>query len=99
MPLLDKVRAAAAHVAASATHIHINHDRIPAYADTLPIDQLARDYSQSDPYYLAGESGRATFAFVFNAINFGSGYFPHLTKRDGMSGAYTVMTCLKEWFD
>jgi hypothetical protein len=31
-----------------------------------------------------------------NAINFGSGYFPFLAKRPGLSGYLTVAACLKE---
>jgi hypothetical protein len=41
-----------------------------------------------------------TLAFftTLAAVNFGSGYFPHLHKRPGMSGYYTIATSLTERF-
>jgi hypothetical protein len=33
---------------------------------------------------------------TLDAINFGSGYFPHLQKRDGLSGYFTVASSLKD---
>src|SRR5439155_22529432 len=35
----------------------------------------------------------------FNAINFGSGWHPHLTKLHGCSGSVTIMTLLRQRFD
>ncbi|MEZ5167114.1 MAG: hypothetical protein R2695_11730 [Acidimicrobiales bacterium] len=32
-----------------------------------------------------------------DAINFGSGYFPYLRKRPGMSGYHTVASSLRTW--
>jgi hypothetical protein len=44
-----------------------------------------------------GERDR-TLAYVItlDAINFGSGYFPHLRKRPGLSGYFTVASSLKD---
>ena len=36
------------------------------------------------------------FQLTLDAVNFGSGYFPHLRKRPGMSGYFTVASSLKE---
>jgi hypothetical protein len=33
-----------------------------------------------------------------NAVNFGSGYFPHLRKRPGMSGFYTIASSLNDYY-
>jgi hypothetical protein len=35
---------------------------------------------------------------TLDAINFGSGYFPHLRKRPGMSGYFTVATSLTDYY-
>ncbi len=46
-------------------------------------------------------SPRSTLAYVItlDAINFGSGWFPKLRKRDGRSGYFTVAMGLKDRFD
>ena len=44
---------------------------------------------------------QATLAYVvtLDAINFGSGYFPKLTKRAGLSGYFTVAASLKDLYE
>jgi len=44
------------------------------------------------------EETTIAFFTTLAAVNFGSGYFPHLRKRPGMSGYYTVATALTERF-
>jgi hypothetical protein len=54
-----------------------------------------------DPaHHYIGEP-RETVAFILtlDAINFGSGYFPYLKKRQGCSGYLTIATALKEHFE
>jgi len=41
----------------------------------------------------------AAFVLTLDAINFGSGYFPWINKREGMSGYHTVATSLREFVD
>src|SRR5215218_8847036 len=36
------------------------------------------------------------FQLTLDTVNFGSGYFPHVRKRPGMSGYFTVAASLKE---
>jgi hypothetical protein len=38
-------------------------------------------------------------AVTFNAVNFGSGWHPHLTKLPGCSGSVTIMRLLRERFE
>ena len=40
----------------------------------------------------------AAFVVTLNAINFGSGYFPNLVLRPGLSGYLTLAMGLKEHF-
>jgi hypothetical protein len=44
------------------------------------------------------EYDTAAFFVTLNTVNFGSGYFPHLRKRPGMSGFYTVASSLTDHF-
>jgi hypothetical protein len=38
------------------------------------------------------------FFLTLDAVNFGSGYFPHLRKRPGMSGYFTIAASLTDHF-
>jgi len=46
----------------------------------------------------AGTATTVAFVITMNAVNFGSGYFPHLRKRPGLSGYLTLSSRLRERF-
>ena len=96
--LLDQVRAVCKTVAENATHIQIEYERIPAYAASLPLDQIARPEHDPDCHYLGRGDDTAAFFLTLDSINFGSGYFPHLRKHTGKSGYFTVAGCLNAYF-
>jgi hypothetical protein len=92
------IRTAAARVAANARFVRI---------DAAGVAALAREFERmpaADPDFDPGHhrvgDDDATLAFVFtlNAINFGSGWFPFLSKRPGLSGYMTIATSLEEHF-
>ncbi len=96
--LLDRIRDACARVAAHASHIRV---------DAAGIESLARDLARTpappphlDPahHHVGDDDARLAYVVTLDAINFGSGYFPYLAKRPGMSGYFTVATCLREHF-
>lgn len=90
MALVDDIRSACARVAVRATHVRIVEDAIGPYARTLPARAPAPpDLPGGDP------EARAAFSLTLNAINFGSGWFPTLRKRPGMSGFRTVEAGLR----
>jgi hypothetical protein len=97
--LLDQVREAAAATAKSAKFVVIQDDAIETYAASLPL-AAARAPELDRATHFFGEPD-ATLAYVvqLDAINFGSGYFPKLKKRPGLSGYFTVASGLKERFD
>ena len=99
MGLLDDVRAHAAGVAASSRFVRVCTDAIQAYSGSLPVD-MARSPELDPATHYVGET-EATLAYVvtLDAINFGSGYFPRLKKRPGMSGYFTVASSLKDVFE
>jgi hypothetical protein len=98
-PMLDAVRASCARAAGAATLVHIDHERLAAYAFTL-LDP-ARPPDVADPAHVAAGDTVTTVAFVLvlDTVNFGSGWFPVLRKRPGMTGYHTVATALKERHD
>jgi hypothetical protein len=98
MYTLEQVRSACKAVAAQATHVHIIPERIPAYAACL-IPHLT-DKQALDPscHYVGHGEDSVAFIITLGAINFGSGYFPHLCKRPGMSGYFTIAASLTDLF-
>ena len=91
------VRSACARVAERARFVVIDDaalDRFVAAQHDLPAP------SGSDPAHQPFADPATTLAFVvtLDAVNFGSGWFPELRKRPGMSGYFTVATGLREQF-
>jgi hypothetical protein len=97
--LFDRIRTACAEVARRARFVAIDTDGVEALADALAAEPWPDD--DLDPaHHFAGDA-ETTLAFVLllDAINFGSGWFLLLAKRDGMSGYRTVATACKEAFE
>ena len=96
MTILDDVRSTCAAIAGSARFVRIDDDVLPRYAASLPLEMVRAPELDPTTHYL-GES-EATLAYLvsLDAINFGSGYFPHLQKRPGYSGYFTVAASLKD---
>ena len=92
MGVLDEVRAHAAAVAGSARFVSIDVERIAQYAASLPLDQARAAELDPATHYLGEPEATLAYVVTLDAINFGSGYFPHLRKRPGMSGYFTVAT-------
>ncbi|MGY6501551.1 MAG: queuosine salvage family protein [Acidimicrobiales bacterium] len=95
--ICDRIRARCREVADRSAHVRIEPDRVAAYAREFPVDALGD--RGDDPGRVELDDAEATASFVvsLDAINFGSGWFPTLTKRPGMSGYHTVATCLREY--
>ena len=94
--VLDDIRTRCAQVAGAARHVHIDADALDRYADAFPVDLV--DSPFADPAHQTQGDAEATAAFVvaLDAINFGSGWFPVLHKRPGMSGYHTVAASLQD---
>lgn len=88
-----RIRAAAAEVADRAVAVRIDHDRLDDLAGTLapePPPLLPEEVPSGDAEAMATE------VVVWNAVNFGSGWFPDLVKRPGLSGARTLAEALAD---
>src|SRR5215212_11699042 len=89
--LTDDIRAACEAVAGRARKVRIREDAVEAYAATLPAGSPpAPDLAPGEP-----DERRAAFQITLNAINFGSGWFPTLRKKPGMSGFRTIEAGLR----
>lgn len=107
--LLERVRQTCRAVAERAAYVQIDVDRIPAYAASLPLDRLEHPEHDPGSHYLGQGDDTVAFFLTLDAINFGSGYFPHLRKRPipasgpsvglrTMSGYFTVASSLNDHF-
>jgi putative queuosine salvage protein len=92
MTVLEEVRSSCAALAASAVYVRIDHARLREYAAELPLEALRTASLDPATHYL----GDPAYIITLDAINFGSGYFPHLQKREGLSGYFTVASSLKD---
>jgi hypothetical protein len=95
---LDQVRTACAAVASRARYVQIKDERIPAYAASLPLHRASLPELDPTTHFLDHGNDTLAFFITLDAINFGSGYFPHLRKRPGMSGYFTVAASLNEYY-
>ena len=94
--MLDDVRANAATVAASARFVRIQEDHLRTYAASLPLDAAQSPELDPATHYLGEPEATLAYLVTLDAINFGSGYFPHLRKRPGLSGYFTVASSLRD---
>ena len=97
--LFDSIRSGAQRVAQAATSVQIDPERLETFA--LEVGREGSDPIQPDPAHhrFAGEIETLAYIVTLDAINFGSGWFPLMHKRQGCSGYFTVATALKERFE
>jgi hypothetical protein len=97
--IFEEIRTACAVVSERARSVRILDHGLCKLADDL--SGSAADASPADPAHRPRRSAEETIAFVvtLDAVNFGSGWFPHLVKRPGCSGYFTISTALSEHFD
>ena len=91
MGLLDEVRSNCAEIASAARWVQIDLERVEAIVPGPP--------PELDPerHYLEGSrEDVASYLLTLDSINFGSGWFPTLSKRPGCSGYFTVAWALSD---
>ncbi|HAS10055.1 MAG TPA: hypothetical protein DCS55_05980 [Acidimicrobiaceae bacterium] len=86
-PLPDRVRAGVAEVASRAELVRIGEAALARLAASI-------DPSPPAPFpeerWAGSVADRAMGVVAWNAVNFGSGWFPHVVKLPGHSGARTM---------
>jgi hypothetical protein len=96
---MDELRHACAAVAARARSVTVLREAIPAYAAALSREVLAQAPAPPPTATGADREARAAYWLTMDAINFGSGWFPTLRKREGLSGSNTIAAALRDRFD
>ncbi|HEX5526727.1 MAG TPA: queuosine salvage family protein [Solirubrobacterales bacterium] len=94
--LPDEVRGACAWVMERARWVRVDEGRIADYAAGLP---EATEEAGAPAATAADPEAAAAFAICMNAINFGSGWWPTIRKRDGLSGYATMEAGVSERFE
>src|SRR3984957_12486112 len=88
---MDQLREACETVAARARSVRIDHAAIRPYAASLAALLAAATAQPIDPPPAGLDAdGIAAFWLTLDSINFGSGWFPTVRKRDGLSGYNTI---------
>jgi len=96
--VLTQLRSACAQIADQAQFVRVEPERTAAYIGTLPVEPPTLD-PDPDAHLTVGTREELTaFWLTLDSINFGSGWFPTLRKRDGRSGYYTVATGVRDRF-
>jgi hypothetical protein len=96
--LLNNVRTSCSAVAEKVIHVRIDEDSISPYAGSLPLQNAISPELDSQSHYLGHGEDTLAFILTLDSVNFGSGYFPHLEKRTGLSGYFTIASCLNDYF-
>lgn len=96
--MLNSVRIACEQVCGVARQVHINRDRLEAYSASLSIVRPPIPRADECDQFFGSVEDMVAFILTLDAINFGSGYFPHLQKRGKLSGYFTVASWLRDRF-
>ena len=99
MSFCDAIRGAAAEVARRARSVRIDDAALEGLATRLAQEKPpVPDYDLAH-HHRGDPVSTLAFNLTLDTINFGSGWWPVLAKRPGLSGYFTVATSLKERFD
>jgi hypothetical protein len=103
--LTDHIRASCAAIAADARSVRIDAERLEAFADQDPPAPITDPGLDPVRHYLEGApEDVALYTLALDTINFGSGWFPTLSKRVDpasgrtVSGYFTVAWNLADHF-
>jgi len=96
--ILELVRERCALVADGSSLVRIDPDVVAPFAARLAAEGHGRPDEPPDPWLAtAGDpEHRAGLVLTLDAVNFGSGYHPVVTKRPGMSGAVSMATAWRD---
>jgi hypothetical protein len=75
--------------------VRVDRAAIPGYAASLAATAFVPGLDP-ETHFLGDPAPTAAYILTLDAINFGSGYFPYLRRRDRRSGYFHVARALKE---
>ena len=96
--ILDEIRERCREVAQRAEHVRIVRSRMPAWVASLQEAPPCVPVLDTASHFVGSEEETVAFFMTLAAVNFGSGYFPELNKRPGMSGYFTIASSLTDRF-
>ena len=92
---LGSVRESCRAVSASARFVKIDEAALAAFARGVVPREVRATAPLQLPEAVARDAESACgYVLALNAVNFGSGYFPELSKRPGHSGFRSIEACL-----
>ena len=94
----DRIRTACREVATAARFVRIDEAALTRFAGALDASALRRPAYDTEAHFLGRPDETVAYVVTLDAVNFGSGYFPHLTKRPGRSGYFTIAMALTDRF-
>ena len=97
--VFEEIRGRCAEVERRARFVRIDDDGLARFAESLASASWPEDDLDPAHHFEGDDETMLAFTFLLDAINFGSGWFPVLTKRAGMSGYRTVATACKNHFE
>jgi hypothetical protein len=98
MSIFDQIREGCRHVAENAAKVRVDLARLSGCARDFPVGETGAATLDPATHYLGHGKDTLAFVLMLDTINFGSGYFPHIRKRPGHSGYFTVAAGLNDWF-
>jgi len=93
--IFESIRRASKRVMRQARSVTIDTDALAALARSRELLEAPPPCDPID-YYVGRPEDTAAYILTLDSINFGSGYFPFLTKRPGLSGYFTIAVSLRE---
>lgn len=96
--ILDQVRQSCRAVAEKGEYVKLDFAMIPEYASSLPLERIFFPEHHPEYHYLGHGADTVAFFLTLDTVNFGSGYFPFLTKRAGLSGYFTIASSLNDYY-
>ena len=97
--LFATIRERAAEVSQQARFVRIDGLALARLAERLADDPPAPPVWDETTHHRGTPQSTLAYVVTLDAINFGSGWFPKLRKRDGRSGYFTIAMGLKDRFD
>ncbi|HXN86699.1 MAG TPA: queuosine salvage family protein [Candidatus Binataceae bacterium] len=83
----------------NSSFVRIDYERLSEHAQSLSSNDIALPKLDPNSHFLGHGEDTLAFILILDAINFGSGWFPHLKKRPAMSGYFTIASALRDTFE
>jgi hypothetical protein len=93
-PIFEQLREACAEIARRSRWVRIDDTGLERLAGLLSRERPPTPTLDPGRQGLESDSATLAHALTLNAINFGSGWFPHLRKRGGLSGYLSIASAL-----